>query len=339
MREGGFPPQFRLRDFRVIGRHEGETAILYTLRIRYSDVGMARKLPENMVLKVYRPGCPHADREVTFYREIIKDIERAYGGAALPVSHAYDAFYDISADRSHVLMAGLSSRFRQHHEPQPPTKRHMTQLADALAKIHAGFWEDARLGKSLGLAITEARLDKELARQRAGYEQFLADGMIVLSSAQRKAFAAVAGRMPSLYRERLLAGQALTLIHNNLRPANLLYSHDACRILDWKDWRTGFAAEDLAFMIAFHWLPAKRRFEEPRFLKRHWDELRRCGIRNYSYQDALRDYRMAIGLRLGEMIGSWRREDWRSGKWPLWTTIALGLSAFEDLNVTELFLD
>ena len=339
LRAGGFPPQFRVRGIRLIGRHEGESATLYTLRVRYGDVGMARKLPEDLVLKVYRPGLPHADREVSFYREFRPELERAYGGAASPLPSAFDAFYDTSADQSHVLLAGLPKRFKQHHEPQPPTKRHTTQLADALARIHACFWEDERLGESLGLAITESGLDEELARQRAGCEQFLSDGMIVLSGAQRKAVAAVAGRMPSLYRERLLSGQTLTLIHRNLRPANLLYSHEACRILDWKDWQPGFAAEDLAFMIAFHWPPAKRRFEEQRFLKRHWDELRRRGILNYSYQAALRDYRTAIGLRLSEMIGSWRRDDWRNGKWPLWKTIAVGLGAFEDLNAIELFHD
>ena len=69
----------------------------------------------------------------------------------------------------------------------------------------------------------------------------------------------------------------MTLIHNDLRPQNLFYSHNACRILDWKNWRPGLAAEDLAYLIAYYWPAAKRRFEEPRFLKRYADELIRCG--------------------------------------------------------------
>ncbi len=337
MREGGYLPDFRVRDFRVIDTHESDSAVLYTLRIRYSDVSVARKLPDNMVLKVYRAGFSQADKEVTFYRRIMPALRNAYGEADLSLIDGYDAHYDVAADQSHILMGGLSSRFKQHYEPVPPTKRHITQLADALARIHACFWEDARLGDTLGLAITEERLDEKLERQRVGHEQFLVDGMIVLNSGQRSALAAVAGRMPSSFRERLLDGRALTLIHNDLKPANLLYSHSACRILDWKDWRPGIAAEDLAFMIAFHWMPAKRRFEEPRFLKRYWDNLCRCGVQQFSYQDLLLDYRLAIGLRLGELIGSWRREDWRKGKWPLWDTISTGLRAFDDLNVAELF--
>ena len=62
------------------------------------------------------------------------------------------------------------------------------------------------------------------------------------------------------------------------------YSHDGCRMLDWKHWRLGLAAEDLANMIAFHWIPAKRRFEEPRFLQQHWGEMQRCGLRDYPYE-------------------------------------------------------
>ena len=236
-------------------------------------------------------------------------------------------------------MAGIPSAFKQHQEPIPPTKRHFTQLADALAKIHACLWEDERLGDTVGLAITEERLDDKLDRQRESYEQFLSDGMIVLDRRQRIALDTVAGCIPAQFRERLVARRHVTLIHNDLKPANILYSHNACRVIDWKNWRLGLAAEDLAHLIAFHWSPAKRRFEEPRFLRRHWGELHRGGVRAYSFEDLMRDYRIAIGLRLSELIGAWQSDDWRQGKWPLWETILTGLRSFDDLQVAELFVD
>ena len=340
LRDGGYLPHFRVRDCRVIGTRESETATLHTLRIRYGDISVARKLPDDMVLKVYHAGQAQADKEVTFYRRILPSLRQVYGGDVdLSLTDVYDAHYDIEADQSHVLMAGIPSAFQHHHEPIPPTKRHFTQLADALARIHACLWEDERLGDTIGLAITEKRLDDKLGRQRKRYDQFLSDGMIVLDKRQRIAFDTVVGRMPAQVRERLLARRDITLIHNDLKPTNLLYSHNACRVIDWKNWRLGLAAEDLAYLIAFHWTPAKRKFEEPRFLKRHRGEMQRCGVRTYSSDDLMRDYRIAIGLRLGELIGAWQSKDWRQGKWPLWGTILTGLRAFDDLHVAELFGD
>ena len=198
LREGGYLPYFRVREIRVIDRHESDTSMRYTLRIRYGDVSVARKLPgQYMVLKVYNAGYPQADKEVTFYNQILPSLRAAYGDEDLSLINGYDAHYDVETDQSHVLMAGLPAGFKQHFEPVPPTKRHYTQLADALAKIHACFWADERLGNTIGLALTEARLDDMLARQRSAWEQFQADGMIVLDPSQRAALDRVAGRMPA----------------------------------------------------------------------------------------------------------------------------------------------
>lgn len=337
MRDGGFLPYYRVSEVRLREREESESATWYTLRVRYSDISVTRSLPDNMVLKVYHAGQPLADREVTFYATLLPSMRQAFGEDDPGVCAGYDSFYDIEADQSHVLIAGLPSGYKQHREPIPPTRRHFAQLAETVARFHACFWQDDRLGNSIGLDLTEARLDDRLARQRDGFDRFLSDGMIRLDPDQFAALSAVAGRMPADFRERLLTRRHLTVIHNNLKPCNLRYSHRACRILDWQHWRTGLAAEDLAYMIAFHWPPAKRKFEEPRFLQRHWGEMRRHGVSDYPYGAYLSDYRIAIGLRLGEMISSWRKEDWRDGKWRLWDTILVGLRAFDEHDVKQLF--
>ncbi len=270
-------------------RADSESATHYTLRVRYSDMRVTRSLPDNIILKVYCAGRPLADREVTFYATILPALRRALGAGDLGVCDGYDAYYDIDADQAHVLIAGLPTGFKRHHELFPPARRHFAHLADTLARFHARFWQDDRLGETIGLAMTDARLDDTLARQRDGFERFLSDGMIRLDPDQRAVLSAVAGRMPVEARERLLAGRQLTVIHNDLKPGNLAYSHQACRILD------------------------------------------------YPYDEFLRDYRSAIGLRLGAMIGSWQKDDWRDGKWRQWDAILAGLRAFEEHNVEQLF--
>lgn len=326
-----------MRDIRLLDSRESDSAAIHTLRVRFSDISVTRTLPDTAVLKVSHIGHPLADREVTFYGRLLPELAQAYGVAELALSPCYDSHYDIGADQSHVLLAGLPDSFKGPVEAIPPSRRHFSQLADALARIHARFWEDERLGYTLSIAPSEAQLDAQLAQEREGYERLLADRLVRLNSAQQAALDRMIGMMPAEFRERRLAGQHQTVIHGNLEPANLRYSHHGCRILDWKYWRLGLAAQDLANLIAFHWLPAKRRFEEPRFLQRHWGEMRRCGLRDYPFDAFQRDYRIAIGLRLGELIGSWRAEDWRDGKWRHWDAIMNGLRAFEELRVQEVF--
>lgn len=337
LRDGGFLPYFRVRDIRLLQSRESESATLHTLRIRFSDIRATRTLPDTLVLKVSHIGHPLADKEVTFYGSLLPNLREAYADLGLSICDCYDAVYDIDADRSHVLLAGLPDTFKPKAEAIPPGRHQFGQLADSLARFHARFWEDMRLGSTIGIALSESKMEVCLARQLEGFERFLADRMIKLNSNHNTVLNMVMGKIPVDYRERLLSGQNLTIIHNRLEAANLLYSHDNCRILDWKHWRLGFAAVDLANMIAFHWLPAKRRFEEPRFLRRYWGELRRCGVGDYSYDLLQRDYRIAVGLRLGELVGSWRIEDWRDGKWRHGDALLNGLRAFEELNVHEFF--
>jgi thiamine kinase-like enzyme len=337
LRDGGYLPYFRVLDARLLNTYASQTATLYTLRIKYSDVSIARKMPDSMVLKVYHPGYIHADKEVTFYSSILPSLRKRYGDADLFIVDGYDAYYDVAEDQSHILIEGIPTGFKKHFEPIPPTKRHMTQIADALAKTHAYWWNDERLGDTIGIATTEEKIDKMLDKQLIAYETFLSDRLIILQPRQREILNLVVGKMPSKRKQRLIEGDAVTLIHNDLTPDNLLYSHNACRILDWKHWRLGLGIEDLAYMMPFYWGARKRKFEEPRLLKRYWGELNRLGIKDYSYNAMMLDYRVSIGLRIGDIMGAWRKEDWQSGKWAMWKTLVTGMQAFDDFKVGELF--
>ena len=319
-------------------RAQSEKATLYDFRVRYSDISVTRSLPDNMILKLYRAGHPLADREVTFYNRLLPTLRQAFGAGDLGVCDAFDACYDVEADQSHVLIAGLPAGYKMHHEPLPPTRRHFAQLAEVLAKFHACFWQDQRLGNTIGLAWTETRLEQILSRQREGFERFLSDGMIRPDPDQRAALSAVAGHMPADFRERLLAGRHLTVIHNNLKPGNLAYSHRACRILAWEHWRTGLAARGsgLHDRIPLAARPSANS-KSLAFCSGTGAEMRRHGQRLPAMTIILRDYRIAIGLRLSELIGSWRLADWRDGKWRLWDSIVAGLRAFEEHDVKQLF--
>lgn len=337
-RDGGYLPYFRVTDVRLTDTRESSTAMLYTLRIAYSDVSVARKMPESLILKVYNEGYPNADKEVTFYSRIIPAMREKYGDEDLFVVNGYDAYYDVGEDRSHILIEAMPKAFKKHFEPTPPTKRHMTQLGDALAKIHAYWWEDKRLGDTIGIQLTEEKLDKQLTAQKEAYQQFVESGSIVIQTRQKQILDKVVGNLPSKRRQRILDGDWKTLIHSDLKPDNFLYSHNSSKILDWKDWKIGFGTDDVAYMMAFHWDAKKRKFEEPRVLKQYWGELNRLGVKKYSYYDEMMlDYRVSIATKISQLMGTWDQADWKSGKWNNWEIIKAGMQAFDDFKVEELF--
>ncbi len=65
------------------------------------------------------------------------------------------------------------------------------------------------------------------------------------------------------------------------------------RIIDWQSYESGLAAYDLAYMIALHWFPDRRRVLERGLLELYLDALARNGVR-YPFDDFMEDYRISV---------------------------------------------
>jgi len=70
---------------------------------------------------------------------------------------------------------------------------------------------------------------------------------------------------------RLVTNKDLTLVHGDAHVGNMLYpregSGDRVRFVDWEIWRTRPGAWDLAYLMAVHWFPERRRSFEDRLLQ------------------------------------------------------------------------
>lgn len=91
----------------------------------------------------------------------------------------------------------------------------------------------------------------------------------------------------------------MTLAHGDAHAWNLLYPKDGAtagiRLIDWDSFigpLTG--AYDLAYFMAVHWYPERRRRHEADLLAHYHEALEARGVRGYTI-DALReDYRRAV---------------------------------------------
>jgi Protein of unknown function (DUF1679) len=69
---------------------------------------------------------------------------------------------------------------------------------------------------------------------------------------------------------------------------------DDIRIFDWDGWRIGLAATDLAYMMALHWYPERRRRTERLLLDHYYEALVGAGLQGYDREALDEDYRRAV---------------------------------------------
>jgi thiamine kinase-like enzyme len=128
----------------------------------------------------------------------------------------------------------------------------------------------------------------------------------------------------------------LTIGHGDAHVWNLLYPRDPAhglRLFDWDGWRLDLGARDLAYMMALHWYPERRRRLERALLRRYHDGLIRHGVAGYSFETLWHDYRLSVIWMLGVPV--WQ-SSLKLGPWIWWGHLERILLAFEDLGCEEL---
>ena len=90
----------------------------------------------------------------------------------------------------------------------------------------------------------------------------------------------------------------LTIVHGDAHVWNLLYPREPSsrdvRLIDWSGWRIDTATDDLAYMMAVHWYPERRRRLEQPLLDRYHQALVAHGVRGYDRAALAEDYRMSV---------------------------------------------
>ena len=235
-------------------------------RLRLVYEGDAPDAPRTIILKTGRPdrlGDANWDagrQEVAFYNEV---------AAAKPgqqLLRCYEASWDADTRAWHLLLEDLTdTHFIATAWPLPPTREQCETIVRARARFHAAWWDDPRLGESVGAWQDNATMSQNLK----GFEERLAlftDRFGDRLPLERR----------QLYRRLIDAGLRLHTHHRSHRNMTVVQgdSHvwnnflprdgDDVRLFDWDCWRVDVAADDLAYMIAMHWYPdRRRRMEQP----------------------------------------------------------------------------
>jgi hypothetical protein len=242
-----------------------DTILSRIIRLRLSYEGADDAAPSLLILKTGHPdrGATtwNAGRqEVAFYTQV---------AAAVPTPatpRCFEAHW--SADNTwHLLLEDLSETHAGPTTwPLPPALAQCEAIVRALARFHAAWWNDPRLGTTIGAwssAEATAAYLRRLADQVAQFADRLGDR---LPRERRDLYERLLASAPDLV-ARYHSHRNMTIVHGDAHMWNCFLPKDGSedvRFFDWDSWHPDTGTDDLAYMIAMHWYPDRRhRFEQP----------------------------------------------------------------------------
>ena len=312
-----------------------DTLISRVARLRLTYDG-ADGGPSHVFFKTRRDGLDQAlgevgRKEVAFYDAVAVAapaglLPRCYEAVAAPTGHWHLMLEDLTV--SHEALGEW---------PLPPSTERLVAAAAAHARFHAAWWDDARLGVSIGAFADESgALDRHLAafpKDVAAFADRLGDRLSAGRKAVYERLIAAAPRLLGRYRSH----RNLTLVHGDAHVWNALFPRDGrlgdVRLIDWDAWRVDTATHDLAYMIAVHCFPDWRRRYERESLRRYHDALVAAGVGRYPFEALWEDYRQSVLWQIATPM--WQANH-GLGPWIWWNHLERIMSAVQDLGCLEL---
>jgi len=265
------------------------TVLSHIHRLRLTLDGATADAPASLILKMALPTGPAAgawgQHEVAFYRDIAP-----HSPAGL-VPRCFEAHWQEGAPW-HLLLEDLTdTHATPQHWPLPPTFAECEGIVRTLARFHAAWWDDTRLGVTAGTwAPIDPEGPKRFTEVFGRFSEVLGDRF---SDERRVFYRRLVERMPQLS-ERYHSHRNMTIVHGDSHVWNCFLPKDGgldFKLFDWDAWRLGTASDDLVYMMALHWHPDLRAQRERHLLDIYHAELIAQGVQGYT-RDALQaDYR------------------------------------------------
>jgi hypothetical protein len=312
-----------------------DTVLSRIRRLRLSYRG-ASDAPDTVILKTGLParadGATDAGRrEVEFYTRVADAMP------ACLVPRCFGAEWRADTGAWHILLEDLGDSHRVATEwPLPPTVAQCEGIVRARARFHAAWWDDPRLGASIGARLKAEDADREARRFAEQFERFAEQMGDCLPRGSFGLVERLVEAAPRLL-ARAPARDGLTIVHGDAHVWNCFLPRDPgsddTRLFDWDSWRVGAASSDLAYMMAVHWYPDLRRERERPLLDHYHAALVAHGVSGYG-RDALdADYRLSVLWQVATPV---RQAAYGIPPWIWWNNLGRVLLAVDDLGCRDL---
>jgi Ecdysteroid kinase-like family len=294
LRRSGALGNRRVRDVAVESARN--TILSRIIRLRLSYDGTADAAPKSVILKTGLPdragnGWSGGRQEVAFYTQIASALHTRL------VPGCYDAHWDAEQDRWHLLLEDLTeSHVIATAWPLPPAVEQCQVIVRARARFHAAWWDDARLGTTVGTWSDDDAMERYLQRLADALKRFTDRLGDRLPRERRELYDRLLVAAPRLF-DRYRSHRNVTIVQGDAHVWNCFLpkavNDDDVRFFDWDCWRIDTGSDDLAYMMAMHWYPDRRRILERPLLDLYHATLVAHGIA-YDRQALDEDYRLSV---------------------------------------------
>jgi hypothetical protein len=331
LRASGALPDGDVTDLHIDLDYKTDISKLLFLTATYTP-NAPTNLPSRLVVKtslVQPSGVDYNSSELQFYRVLSPVFETP------PVVRCLAALENEGGVTGILVLEDLRATHDHPPWPIPPSRPECEMAIDALVHVHAKCWESSTLGNTIGELHTEQSLRSMLNGITTHLPGFMDEIGSSLTVDGRSMYERVfsSSLKPWL---RLTDPRGLTIINGDAHTWNFLFPRSgsgAAFLIDWQLWHVDVGVRDLAFFMASHWHPSRRRELETPLIRRYHEALLVHGITNYSYEDLWLDYRRCVVRNLTFPIILWsvgrKPEAW-------WHLLECALAAYRDLECDEL---
>jgi hypothetical protein len=274
-----------------------DTILSRIIRVRLNYSGAAGDAPRSLIYKTSHPDrvgdALHAGRqEVAFYDQIAPMM------AANIVPRCFQAHRDAETNVWHLLLEDLTETHAVPTQwPLPPSRKQCGAIVRAHARLHASWWDSPSLGVTVGTWLDDAAMDRQMQRVADSFRRFADSAGDLLSRERRWLYELLLSSAPRLL-QRYHSHQNLTITQGDAHVWNIFLPKDRqsddARLFDWDAWRLDVASRDLAYMIAMHWYPDRRKEMESSLLDEYHDTLVAQGVQGYDRRALEADYRLSV---------------------------------------------
>lgn len=285
--------------FDRLGEADSVTGTVLRARLRFRDAGNIA--PRSIIVKLPRARETRSSvdnamysREVEFYRRLAPAI-----GMSIP--HVYHSAIDADSGDYVLVIEDFPTLRAGKNEDKASTSEARVLLTE-MAALHARWWGSRELDAHTFLATFEGALDRyEAAAERLPI--FLERHGDFVQAEERAVWEAL-GRS---FRRAVapLLGAPRTLIHGDLSLKNTLAGgtseNSEFVILDWQLAAVQPGIRDVSFFIQTSLAPETRTDAEEDLLRYYHSQLEAQGVRGYSFDALMDDYRRSVLVDLARI--------------------------------------
>ncbi|MGJ4888408.1 phosphotransferase [Bradyrhizobium sp. HKCCYLRH3099] len=278
------------------------------IRLGLSYDGPAPDAPRTLILKVAQENFAKTlwragRQEIAFYTTIAPHLPHQL------VPRCFGAHWDGDGQDWHLLLEDLTDSHEIATEwPLPPASAQAADIVEALARLHAAWWDHPDLGRTIGEFIAPAAMAEVMAQLAGHLERFTALLGDRLSADRRDIYRRFIASTPRLL-ARYHSHRHLTIAHGDAHSWNFLLAKpgvaDRARVFDFDQWRINVGANDLAYLMGLQWYPERRQQVERDLLDGYHEALLGHGVTGYSRAALDDDYRYGVLWQITKPVWQW----------------------------------